>query len=104
MRNNYARVKKLQTEFIDEIKNWFTNKPGTQAIKFKNMFSVRIDVAAITGDYDWGTELFVVDQLTYDGFVVDSEGGETFIDELSCDELAFILDEIADDKFEIINE
>ena len=93
MRKNYERVKTLQAELINDIKNWFVGKPDVLQIEFKRMFTIQVD-ASNTFDDEYSVEYVVINYLTNDGFVIDNDGEEIGLENLNCVELAFILDEM----------
>ena len=102
MRKNYERVFNLKNDLIRDINEWFDAKDGVIQIDFTRMFSVQIEIASLDGDYDWGVEYVVIKSLTNDNYVVDNEGGEIELQELNCSELAFILDELEENNFTIV--
>ena len=103
MRKYAQRVVDLRDILVNEIKEWFVNNPEVLQIEFKRMFTVQVDVASNSGDYDWGIEMVVINFLANDGVVIDNEGNDISLTELSCSELAFILDEIEENKYIITN-
>ena len=92
MRKNYERVKTLQTELINDIKNWFVGKTDVLQVEFKKLITIQVDVN--TFDDEYSVEYVVINQLTNDGFVIDNDGNEIGLENLNVTELAFILDEI----------
>ena len=93
MRKNYQRVKNLQTELINDIKNWFNKQADVLQVEFKKLITIQVDVDN-TLDDEYSVEYVVINYLTYEGFVIDNSGNEINLDNLNCTELAFILDEL----------
>jgi len=100
MRRNAQRVSELRADIINEIKDLMKSKQLEQ-IEFKNLFTVQVDVTNYETDYDLGVELIVVQFLTNDGFVIAKEQMEINLDELNPYELAWILDELEDGKYNV---
>mgnify|MGYP006272464833 CR=1 FL=1 len=93
MRKNYERVKTLQAELINDIKNWFIGKTDVLQVEFKRLITIQVDVDN-TLDDEYSVEYVVINQLTNDGFVIDNDGEEIGLENLNVTELAFILDEL----------
>jgi len=100
MRNNQQRVKNLQTELINDIKNWFAKKPNLLQVEFKRMFTIQMELNGFDEEYE--IENIVINFLTKDGFVIDNDGQEINLENLNCIELAFILDELELNNINII--
>ena len=100
MRRNAQRVSELRADIINEIKDLMKSKQLEQ-IEFKNLFTVQVDVTNYETDYDLGVELIAVQFLTNDGFVIAKEQMEINLDELNPYELAWILDELEEGKYNV---
>ena len=106
MRYNAQRIRTLQREFITDISE-FLGKNNIEEIEFARPFVINLDVTSPSGD-DWGTEALVVTNMKNDGSVYanseDVSNQPVKLSELSLDELAFILDEIQDGSYKILDE
>ena len=100
MRRNAEKVSVLRTDIINDIKDYMSSKHLMQ-IEFKDMFTFQAEVASSLTDYDMGVEQLIAKWLTSDGFVIDTDGGEFNLDELSPYELAWVLDELEEGKYSI---
>ena len=103
MRKNYERVFNLKNDLIRDINEWFDAKDDVLQIEFTRGLKVQIEIAGFGFDDDWSIETIVVNFLTNDGYVIDEDGGEIELQELNCVELAFILDELQENKFKIVS-
>lgn len=100
MRRNAERVSVLRNDIINEIKD-FMNSNQLEQIEFENLFVATIDVTTESA-YDLGTEEVTITKLTNDGIVIDTNEFEYNLSELKSLELAWVLDELEDRRFNII--
>lgn len=105
MRKNAQRVKTLQRQLITDVMIFLGNK-DLEEIKFERPFVINLDVTSPAGD-DWGTEALVVTHMKNDGSVyADSElvsDQPVALADLSLDEIAFILDELDENRYSLEN-
>ena len=102
MRKNAQRVSDLHNDLYTEIKDWFLTKPDISKIDLHNEFTAHIDESIL--DYDFGPgEECTIRSITCDGYAIDEEENEINITDLSTYELAYILDELQEKKFTIVD-
>ena len=100
MRKNAQRVFDLHNDLYTEIKDWFMTKPDITKIDLQNRFKVYIDEDL---NYDFGPAKCTITTVTGDGYVIDEDGNSINICELKPFELAYILDELQEKKFTIVD-
>ena len=66
--------------------------------------TIAMENLEVSFDYDFETEEFTCRRLSNDGFLINDDGNEIRLDELTLWELGYILDEIEANNFTIINE
>ena len=101
MRKNTKKVFDLQNELIKSITDWFEGK-DFEEIEFKRMFTIQVDVEHSFIPDEYGIEFRVAKYLT-NSEVINSDGDDVSLNNLSCSELAFILDELDEQNYLITN-
>jgi hypothetical protein len=96
MRQYAQLVDFFTNDLITKIKDYFVARPDILKLELKNTFIVDVDVEKYNC---YRTEERVIVAITNDGYLIDEEDNEISINDINVIELAFILDEIADQNY-----
>lgn len=99
MRKYVQMVHDLEAELVRQILSWFDVHPDFDGLELKRPFVIQVDVDDTILDYDLGTEEGVVTKVMSDGTVILEDEREINLEDLAAYELAFILDEIDEDRY-----